>query len=434
MTDVAPQRMLGPWMTLTLVIGSIIGTGIFLLPVALAPLGASVPIGWLVSGIGVMAIAYCASRIVSPEGGGLQSYVEKELGRTIGFLVTWMTWCATWIGIPAVGLAIATAFARLAPGLAGYEIMIAFGSLIAVLFLNLRGIRVVGEFTLVTVFIRVVPLIAVIIIAAMLAGGGQPLQPIDQPPATLGNVATAAALCLFALTGFEFALAPVGKIRDPRRNLVRALLVGVALVAILYFATTLSLSLIVPNAAIAKSGAPFANAIGGQWGEGAALIAAAAIAISAIGALIPSTLALGENLYSMSLRGDVPHAFSSTNRFNAPYLSLIAGICLSSLLLLLNASKGTADLFKYITLLASDAVLYLYAAATIAAVLKDRRVTTTIAAIIGFAFVLFAFYGSGKTAFLMSFALVGTGVLVHLLKRGRGSIQPAANDPAVPQE
>ena len=85
MTDVATQRMLGPWMTLTLVIGSIIGTGIFLLPVALAPLGASVPIGWLVSGIGVMAIAYCASRIVSPEGGGLQSYVEKELGRTVGF-------------------------------------------------------------------------------------------------------------------------------------------------------------------------------------------------------------------------------------------------------------------------------------------------------------------------------------------------------------
>ena len=434
MTDVATQRMLGPWMTLTLVIGSIIGTGIFLLPVALAPLGASVPIGWLVSGIGVMAIAYCASRIVSPEGGGLQSYVEKELGRTVGFLVTWMTWCATWIGIPAVGLAIATALSRLAPGLAGYEIIIAFGSLVAVLLLNLRGIRVVGEFTLITVFIRIFPLLAVIVIAAILASGGQPLQPIDQPPATLGNVATAAALCLFALTGFEFSLAPVGKIRDPRRNLVRGLLVGVALVAILYFATTVSLSLIVPNADIARSSAPFANAIGGQWGEGAALVAAAAIAISAIGALIPSTLAVGENLYSMALRGDVPHAFSATNRHNAPYWALIAGLGLSSLLLLLNASKGTAGLFTFITLLASDAVLYLYAAATIAAAIKDRRATTIIAAIIGIAFVLFAFYGSGRTAFLLSLALVGTGVLVHLIKRARGSSPAAETSPAGPPE
>ena len=345
-----------------------------------------------------------------------------------------MTWCATWIGIPAVGLAIATALTRLAPGLAGYEIMIAFGSLVAVLLLNLRGIRVVGEFTLVTVFIRIFPLLAVIVIAAILFSGGQPLQPIDQPPATLGNVATAAALCLFALTGFEFSLSPVGKIRDPRRNLVRGLLVGVALVAILYLATTVSLSLIVPNADIARSSAPFANAIGGQWGEGAALVAAAAIAISAIGALIPSTLAVGENLYSMALRGDVPRAFSVTNRHDAPYLALIAGLGLSSLLLLLNASKGTAGLFTFITLLASDAVLYLYAAATIAAAIKDRRATTIIAAIIGIAFVLFAFYGSGRTAFLLSLALVGTGVLVHLIKRARGSNPAAETSPAGPPE
>lgn len=433
MTEVTNQRMLGPWMTLSLVIGSIIGTGIFLLPVSLAPLGASVPIGWLVSGIGVMAIAYCASRIVSPEGGGLQSYIEKELGLTVGFLVTWMTWCATWIGTPAVGLAVATSFARIFPALGGHDLLIAFGSMLAILALNLRGVRVVGEFTLVTVLIRLFPLLAVITIAALLYAQGQPVQAIDQPPATLGNVATAAALCLFALTGFEFALSPVGKIRDPERNLVRGLLIGVGLVAIIYLATTVSLSLIVPNSEIAKSSAPFANAIAAHWGEGAALAAAGAIAISAIGALIPATLAVGETLYSMALRHDVPRAFTSTNRFNAPYLALIVGVGLSSSLLLLKSS-GTAELFTFITLLASDAVLYLYAAATIAAAIKDRKTTTTIAATIGIAFVVFAFYGSGGKSFMMSFGLVATGVVVHLIKRARGSSLVAAADPAVPQE
>ena len=434
MTEVTNQRMLGPWMTLSLVIGSIIGTGIFLLPVSLAPLGASVPIGWLVSGVGVMAIAFCASRIVSPEGGGLQAYIEKELGLTVGFLVTWMTWCATWIGTPAVGLAIATASARIFPALGGHDLLIAFGSMLVILALNLRGVRVVGEFTLVTVLIRLLPLLAVIAIAALLVVQGQPVQAIDQPPATLGNVATAAALCLFALTGFEFALSPVGKIRNPERNLVRGLLIGVVLVAIIYLATTVSLSLIVPNSEIATSHAPFANAIAAHWGEGAALAAAGAIAISAVGALIPATLAVGETLYSMALRGDVPRAFTSTNRYNAPYLALIVGVGLSSSLLLLNASKGTAGLFTFITLLASDAVLYLYAAATIAAAIKDRRATTTLAAIIGIAFVLFAFYGSGRTSFLMSFALVGTGVLVHLIKRARGSNPVAESVPAAPAE
>ena len=429
MTIAANQRMLGPWMTLSLVVGSIIGTGIFLLPVALAPLGASVPIGWLVSGIGVMAIAFCASRIVSPDGGGLQAYVEKELGLTIGFLVTWMTWCATWIGTPAVGLAVATTSARIFPALAGHDSLIAFGSMLIILALNLRGVRVVGEFTMITVMIRLLPLLAVMLIAALVMLQGQLAQPIDQPPATLGNVATAAALCLFALTGFEYALSPVGKILDPKRNLVRGLLIGVALVAIIYLATTVSLSLIVPNSAIATSDAPFANAVAAHWGEGAALAAAGAIGISAVGALIPATLAVGEMLYSMALRGDVPRTFTRTNRYDAPYLALLAGVGLSSSLLLLNASKGTAGLFTFITLLASDAVLYLYAAATIAAAIKDRRLSTTVAATIGIAFVLFAFYGSGRESFLLSFGLVGTGVCVHLVKRGRSS---TATDPAAP--
>ena len=432
MTTASPHRLLGPWMTLALVVGSIIGTGIFLLPVALAPLGASAPIGWLVSGVGVMAIAYCASRIVSPEGGGLQAYIEQELGTTAGFLVTWMTWCATWIGTPAVGLAVATASARMFPVLAGHDGMIAFGSMLAILALNLRGIRVVGEFTLVTVLIRLLPLLGVIIIAALVLLDGAPVQPIDRPPASIGNVASAAALCLFALTGFEYALAPVGKIRDPERNLVRALLVGVGVVAMLYLATSVALSMIVPNRAIAISDAPFAAAIAAHWGEGAALVATGAIAVSAIGALIPATLAVGEMLYSMALRGDVPAAFARTNRFLAPDLALIVGVGLSSSMLLLNASKGTAGLFIFVTLLASDAVLYLYAAATIAAAIKDRRPTTTIAAIVGIAFVLFAFYGSGREPFLLSFALVGTGVLVHLVKRARGPTASAAAAPGAP--
>ena len=417
----ANQRMLGPWMTLSLVIGSIIGTGIFLLPVALAPLGASSPIGWLVSGVGVMAIAYCASRIVSPEGGGLQAYVEQELGLTVGFMVTWMTWCATWIGNPAVGLAAATALVRIFPALAGHDISIAFATMVAVVGLNLRGVRVVGGFTLVTVLIRLFPLLAVVIIAALLIGHGQPVQPLDQPPATVGNVAAAAALCLFALTGFEYALSPVGKIRDPQRNLVRGLLIGVAVVALIYLVTSVSLSLIVPNRDIARSSAPFANAIAAQWGEGAAVAASGAIAVSAVGALIPATLAVGEMLYSMALRRDVPGAFARTNRYDAPYLALLAGLGLPSLLLLLNASKGTAGLFTFITLLASDAVLYLYGAATIAAAIKDRRPTTTVAAIVGIGFVLFAFYGSGREAFTMSIGLVVSGVVVHLIKRRRRS-------------
>jgi len=425
MTKDRDARLLGPWMTLALVIGGVVGSGIFYLPIALAPLGGSVPFGWLISGVGVMALAYCSSRIVSPDGGGLQAYVEHELGPAAGFIVTWMTWCATWVGIPAVALASA-GLAQLMPGLAGHLIALSFAIIAILALINLRGVRATGDFAIVTVLIKIVPIMAVVVIAAMLGVRGEPLQPIDVPAPSLGNIATASALCLFAVTGFEFAMSPVGKIRNPERNLVRALIIGLAGIAIVYLLTTLSLSLIIPNARIAKSLTPFPDAIGSYWGPGAAAIAAVAIGISAIGGLNVAMLGGGEMLFSMSLRSDMPRFFSRTNRFNAPYAAQLGTLALSGVLLALNASKETTQLFAFITVLASDAVLYLYAAAAIAAAMKDRKPLTYLATAIGLGFVLFAFYGSGLETFLLSLGLAASGIVIFLIRKPLKSPQQVA--------
>ncbi len=433
MTEERKARLLGPWLTFALVIGGVIGSGIFYLPVALAPLGASVPIGWLISGIGIMAMAYCSSRIVSPDGGGLQAYVEKELGPAAGFIVTWMTWNSSWIGVPAVALATAAALGRVVPALAPHLVAQSFILKNLQTQMNLTGIKATGELNFVTVLIKVLPLIAVMVIAATLGFGGGPVQKIDVPPPSFGNIATASALCLFALTGFEFAMSPVGKIRDPERNLSRGLVFGVGAVAVIYLLTTLSLSLIIPNSQIAKAIAPFPDAIGSFWGEGAATLAALAMAISAFGTLMVAMLATGELLYSMGLRGDMPRLFGATNRFNAPYAAQLAGVALGFVLLGLNAAKGTTQLFTFITLLASDAVLYLYSAAAIAAAIKDRKPLTTFATVVGLAFVLWAFYGSGLEAFLLSLGLLVAGGVVFLLRKPWTTRAPEAA-PAAPRE
>jgi APA family basic amino acid/polyamine antiporter len=417
MSEERTPRMLGPWMTLALVIGGVIGSGIFYLPIALAPLGGSVPIGWLISGIGIMAMAYCASRIVSPDGGGLQAYVEHELGPGVGFIVTWMTWCSTWVGIPAVALAASAALGTAFPLVARHLVVMSFLFTTIFALINLRGIRATGEVAIVTVLIKVLPLAAVIAIAAMLGASGGPVHPINVPPPTFGNIATASALCLFALTGFEFAMSPVGKIHEPEKNLARSLLFGLAAIAVLYLLVTLSLSLIMPNSAIAKSIAPFPEAIGTYWGGTAAILAAAAMGISALGTLNAALLAVGEMLYSMALRRDMPAIFDRTNRYNAPWVAQLAGVVLGFILLGLNAAKGTTQLFTFITLLAADAVLYLYSAAAIAAAIKDRRPLTTIAAAVGLVFVVYAFYGSGLEAFLLSLALLAAGGVLYFFRK-----------------
>jgi APA family basic amino acid/polyamine antiporter len=423
MSEGREAKLLGPWMTLALVIGGVVGVGIFYLPIALAPLGGSVPIGWLISAFGVMAMAYCASRIVSPDGGGLQAYVENELGTGAGFIVTWMTWCSTCVGNPAVALATAAALASIVPSLSGHLVILASIFFAILTLVNLRGIKAAGEVAIVTVVIKILPLVAVIVIAAILGSTGGPLQPINVPPPSFGNIATASALCLFALTGFEFSLSPVGKIRDPQRNLVRALVFGLAAIAVAYLLVTLSLSLIMPNSTIAKSIAPFPQAIGIYWGGTAATLAALAMAISAFGTLNTAILAAGEMLYSMSLRNDMPRLFSRTNRFNAPYAAQLASVAIGFILLGLNAGKGTTQLFTFIALLAADAVLYLYSAAAIAAAIKDKKPSTTIAMAVGLAFVLWAFYGSGLEAFLLSLGLLAAGGVIFLVRKP--SIGPA---------
>lgn len=430
-----PERasMLGPWTTLALVISGVVGVGIYYLPIALAPLGGSVPFGWLISAIGVMSLAYCASRIVSPDGGGIQAYVEHELGSGAGFIVTWMTWCSSCVGNPAVALAAAAGLASIVPGLGGHLVLLASAFFIILTLVNLRGIRAVGELAVVTVLIKVLPLIAVVVIAAVLGLHGAPLNPIDVPPPSIGNIATASAVCLFALTGFEFSLSPVGKILNPERNLARALVIGLAGIAVAYLLTTLSLSLIMPNSVIAKSIAPFPQAIGSYWGGLAGLLAAAAMVVSAFGTLNASILACGEMLYSMALRNDMPRFFSRTNRFNAPWAALLASVAIGFVLLGLNQAKGTTQLFTFITLLSADAVLYLYSAAAIAAAIKDKKPLTTIACVTGLAFVLFAFYGSGLESFLLSLALLAAGGVLFWFRKP-STIPPPEAIPAAPLE
>src|SRR5207302_10904441 len=176
---------------------------------------------------------------------------------------------------------------------------------------------------------------------------------------------------------------------------------------------------------IARSIAPFPDAIGRYWGEGAAMLAALAMAVSAFGTLNVALLGCGEMLCSMALRGDMPRLFGRTNRFTAPYAAQLASFAFACVLLALNAAKGTTQLFTFVTLLASDAVLYLYSAAAIAAVIKDKKPLTTLAAAIGLGFVLFAFYGSGLEAFLLSLGLIAIGGVLFFFRKPLTTPPPA---------
>jgi APA family basic amino acid/polyamine antiporter len=435
----AKSQMMGPWLTTALVVGSMIGSGIFMLPVALAPLGFNAVIAWLVSIGGALSIAFALARLSRIGGdGGIQAYIEQAFGPLTGFIITWAFWVSSWTTTAAVAIAFGSAVSRINPMFgADTVIVLAIATICFLTIVNAFGVRVSGGLNMVTIAIKLFPLLGVVVLLALATGSGTPLQPLAAAPLSVGAIATATTLTLFAMLGFENATAPVGKVRDPSRTLPRAILGGTALVGLIYLLSSSAVLLLLPAEVVANSPAPFADVFAGTGGEALVLLAASAIAISAFGANNCGILVTGELGYAMAKRGQLPAAMARTRGANTPVVAQIVAAILSILLVLANSSRSTAGLFTFTILLSTSATLFVYLAGTAAAWrhcdTPGARIILTLAAL----FIAFAFWGAGFEANAWCLALMGIGLAVyatmHWLNERSTSPAPVAA-PAGPAE
>ncbi|HPV68837.1 MAG TPA: amino acid permease [Sphingorhabdus lacus] len=435
MDDAADKsQTIGIWMTTALVVGTIIGSGIFMLPVSLTPFGINALIGWLVSGFGVLCIVFAMARLSRLGGDGIQANIERAFGPTVAFLVAWAFWVSNWVAQAsvAVGAASALSFA----GFGGQELIVpnAIGFVVLLTAINALGVRAAGGFSLVTVAIKILPLLAVIWLFLQRGVSGASYEPLSPMPITFANVAAATALTFFAFTGFETATTPVGKVRDPGRTIPRALLGGTAFVVVLYLIAGTSVQLLLPANVVAASPAPFADALVFSWGHGVATFAALAIAVAAIGCLNGLILGTGELGYAMALRGDLPAVMAKTRGNNTPIVAQVVGSALTILLLLANSSRATANLFTFIILLSTAAVVVVYFTSAIAAWKFSPKLAARATIAAGILFLAFATYGIGLEAGLWCLALLAIGIAIravmHRINSRADFNRPAAEIPA----
>jgi basic amino acid/polyamine antiporter, APA family len=269
----------------------------------------------------------------------------------------------------------------------------------------------------VTVAIKVLPLLAVIWLFLEHGATGTAYEPFAPVQINFANVATATALTFFALTGFEAATAPVCKIRNASRTIPRALLGGTAFVTLLYLAAGTGIQMLLPASVVAASPAPFADALVSHWGHGVASFAALAIAISAFGCLNCLTLGTGELGYSMALRGDLPSAMARTRGANTPVVAQMVGSALALLLILANSSRATANLYTFIILLSTAAVIVVYLAGVLAAWKANRPLSARSIFVVAILFIAFAIYGTGLEADLWCLVLLVAGLLIRTVMR-----------------
>lgn len=432
MTLPEDRQTIGIVMTSAIVVGTVIGSGIFLLPVSLAPLGINAPIAWVISGIGALCVAFALSRIVRPEGGGLQSYIEAELGATAGFIATFSLWISSWAAMASTAVAAAAALSWIFPRLSDpwSVAMVAIATTVFITAVNLRGVRAAGGFAVVTVVLRILPLLAVIVAVLSMKARHQPLATMAATPITTNNLATAVTLSLFALLGFETGTAPVGKVRQPTRTIPLAMMAGTAFCVLLYMLGSTSVSLILSPEATAASLSPFADALKANWGETAARLAAVGVAVAAIGGLNSNLVCGGELGFSMGMRGDLPAILGRANRQNAPAISLLLASALTIVLVLANSSGSTAELFIFVSLLTTTATLIVYLVGGLAALRRRPSAAAAVAIGASILFSLFAFYGAGLKASAWGIALVILGLAIrwccHRLRSSRADSTPLA--------
>ena len=428
MRSPSTPRALGFGMVLALVVGNMIGSGVYLLPATLAPLGVNALLGWGVTIAGALSLAWVFARlsVTIPKAGGPYAYVEAAFGRGPGFAVAWSYWVLLWSGNGAIAVAAVSAlsspFAFLrAPAMAAAAALVMVWALV---YVNIRGVALAGHVQVVTTIAKLVPLALVILLGAwfFLPAAHVAAVPPPMVPISASAIAQAAALTFWGFLGVEAATVPSDKIIDPARNVPRATMWGTAFTGVIYLSIAATLQYFMSSRALAGSPAPVADFLGRSFGPVAADAMALFAAVSALGALNGFILLQGEMPWAMARGGVFPAWFAAETPQGTPARAhLVSGVLLSAVMLL-NYAGSTAQLFADIAEISLAAGMLAYFASALAALklVRGERVLP-VAAVVSAGFVAWMVWGLGWHANLWGLALLAAGAPIygHMMARAK---------------
>jgi APA family basic amino acid/polyamine antiporter len=381
----APASRLGLHSATALVIGSVIGTGVFTMPAVMAGAGTSSIITLLVISIGALLLAVMFGQLtkrVPTTDGGLYAYARHEFGDFAGYLTAWCYWITAWAGNAAIvaswvlyveslfGITHPSAWTNFGIALLGLWIPAA---------INLAGVKRMAIFQNVTVVLKFLPLLVVGVVGWFFVTSAN-FGPFNATGGSLySGISIAAGVALFSFIGVETAAIAAGRVRDPRRNVGRASVLGTGLAAVLYIAVTAAVMGLEPHGHLVKDSAPFVAAFNTMFGKAwivGKLVAATAV-ISGIGALNGWTLVTAEMPYAAATHDLFPRTFLRRNRHGALSFGIVIGAALPSLLMGYSYSSSTGlTVFTYLVTLSvvTVAIPYFFAAcAQLAYLVSGRR-------------------------------------------------------------
>ncbi|MEU3764884.1 amino acid permease [Amycolatopsis keratiniphila] len=320
-----------------LVVGSIIGTGVFALPSSLAPYGLSSLLAFALVTIGALALGlvfgWLNKRV--PGSGGPYLYARDAFGDFGGFVTAWAYWLTAWVGNAGIAVAwvgYVEVFVNTEHN-PWWSIAIALVGLWLPAAINISGVRNLAWFQIVTTILKFVPLVFMATIGLFFIKA-ENLGPFNPSGLSwVGAISAAAAIALFSYLGLETASVAAGRVRDPRRNVSRATVLGTLVCAVVYVLGTVTVFGTVGQQALVDSTSPFSDSATAIFGANWAGQAMAVVAIiSGLGCLNGWTLICAEMPMAAARDRLFPTQFARLSKKEIPVFGIVAATVLASVL------------------------------------------------------------------------------------------------------
>ncbi|MGB5387543.1 MAG: amino acid permease [Eudoraea sp.] len=427
------KKKLGLWMSTSLVIGNMIGAGVFLMPAALAAYGGISIIGWLASSMGTLVLALVFSKLSKlflNKSGGPYAYTRAGFGDFAGFLVAWGYWISIWVGMAVMAIAFVSALTVLFPMLEENSIasvLTGLGAIWLLTWVNSRGVRESGKIQVVTTLLKLTPLLMIIV-------GGFFFFNIDNfipfnvsDSSSFEAIAITSTMTLYAFLGFESATIPADNVKDPGKTIPMATMLGTIITTLVYILGTIAVMGMVPLQELAVSPAPFADAMGIMTGELGRELVAGGAAIAAFGALNGWILIVGQLPRATAKDKLFPGIFKKENKRGVPVYGMLIGSALASGVMLMNYAEGLVEQFRFLILLGTLTALvpYLFTSAAYVSILLEKKLPSQPwlgiygMGSLAFSYSLWAIFGAGEKAVFWGFILLMVGIPFYVFVKWR---------------
>jgi APA family basic amino acid/polyamine antiporter len=431
---VKSRRALGLWASMALVVGNMIGSGIFLLPASLASFGGISIVGWVFTAAGAVFLALLFARLASmvPKVGGPYAYTRLGFGDFAGFWIAWGYWISVWTGNAAIAVALVSYLQGVFPILGQYlwlSGVVAIGLIWLVTWINVMGIKQVGVFQVITTIMKLMPLVAMATIGLFWINWGHfvPFNTSGQSP--IAAVTAVAALTLWSFLGVESATIPADDVNNPSKTIPRATVLGTIVTALVYILSTVAVMGIIPLAHLGASNAPYADAAGSIWGRWAYYAVVIGAVISCLGNLNGFTMIQGQVPMAAAKDRLFPGFFGRISKHGVPALGIFISSMLVTFMLIFNysGSSNLVQIFSFIILLATLTTLVPYAFCAMSELMifitnrelfsGKRLFGSSVIAIIAFAYSVWTVIGSGAQTVLYGFVLLLIGIPFYVWMR-----------------